>query len=220
MNEHAGCGSRARSAGVVMGTTAALVVLLSWLWPDLVAIARGGLAQGPFEVALARAAAVVAALCAGWWWTVTCVIAAATFAGASPARRRGCPGWWHRAVLGACGVAIVSTLSGPAHATGESGPSGDAATLVQGLPLPDRPLGSLVRSRPPSPRPASAAEVVTVAAGDSLWSLAAARLPRGASDGEIDAAWRRLYAVNRSTIGPDPDLIHSGLRLRIPGARP
>ena len=57
-----------------------------------------------------------------------------------------------------------------------------------------------------------------MAPGDSLWSLARTRLPQGATDAEVDAAWRRIYAANRAAIGPDPDLIRPGLRLRTPGA--
>ncbi|MEU4686628.1 transglycosylase family protein [Streptomyces xinghaiensis] len=50
----------------------------------------------------------------------------------------------------------------------------------------------------------------TVAAGDTL-SAIAQRL--GAGD------WKRLYAANRRTIGPDPDLILPGQRLVVPGGR-
>jgi hypothetical protein len=226
MGEHAGRGSWPRSAAVVAAMTAALMLLLSWLWPDLTAVAAGDLARDSLEVALSRVAAVAAALCAGWWWLVTCATAVSAAGGTSPARPRGCPAWWHRAVLGACGVAVASALAAPAYAAGEAELSGQperGVAVVQGLPLPDRPLGSLARSGPPaepSPGPASStADTVTVAAGDSLWSLAKQRLPVGATDAEVDAAWRRLYAANRAAIGPDPDLIRPGLRLRVPGAR-
>jgi hypothetical protein len=226
MGEHAGRGAWPRSAAVVAAMTGALVLLLSWLWPDLTAVAAGDLAGDSLEVALSRVAAVAAAFCAGWWWGITCATAISTVGGTSPVRPRGCPAWWHRAVLGACGVAIASALASPAYAAGEaelSGQPGRGVAVVQGLPLPDRPLGSPARSGPPAhppPEPASStAGTVTVASGDSLWSLAKTRLPHDATDAEVDAAWRRIYAANRAAIGPDPDVIRPGLRLRIPGAR-
>jgi nucleoid-associated protein YgaU len=57
---------------------------------------------------------------------------------------------------------------------------------------------------------------VTVAPGDSLWLIAARRLGADASQGEVAAAWPRWYAANRDVIGPDPNLIHPGQRLRTP----
>jgi hypothetical protein len=80
------------------------------------------------------------------------------------------------------------------------------------LPLPTLPLGAAVTSEGPAPGP----RTVVVRAGDSLWSLAASRLPSSAPEAAVDAAWRRLYEHNRTTVGPDPDLIHPGDRLRLP----
>jgi LysM repeat protein len=45
--------------------------------------------------------------------------------------------------------------------------------------------------------------------GDSLSSIAAARAVRG--------GWQALYAANRRVIGPDPDVIHPGTVLVLPG---
>jgi hypothetical protein len=59
---------------------------------------------------------------------------------------------------------------------------------------------------------AAAGEVV-VRRGDSLWSIAAAELGPRASAAQIEQRWRRWYAVNRATIGADPDLILPGTRL-------
>jgi nucleoid-associated protein YgaU len=61
----------------------------------------------------------------------------------------------------------------------------------------------------------SAGDVV-VRSGDSLWSLAAARLPGTARPAEVERAWRAVYAANRAEIGPDPGLIHPGQRLHLP----
>jgi nucleoid-associated protein YgaU len=56
-----------------------------------------------------------------------------------------------------------------------------------------------------------------VRAGDSLWALAAAELGPNATDPAVAARWPHWYAANLGVIGPDPDLIHPGQVLRIPG---
>ncbi|TAK69146.1 MAG: hypothetical protein EPO13_08000 [Actinomycetota bacterium] len=64
---------------------------------------------------------------------------------------------------------------------------------------------------PPSPR-----RVVVVRRGDCLWHIASQVLPDRATAAAIDREWRRWYAENRRTIGPDPDLLIPGQRLREP----
>ena len=60
-----------------------------------------------------------------------------------------------------------------------------------------------------SSRPAEHAVTWTVRPGDTLSAIAAALgLPGG---------WQALYAANRPLIGPDPDLIHAGTVLTVPG---
>ncbi len=59
-------------------------------------------------------------------------------------------------------------------------------------------------------------EVYVVAPGDCLWTIARDHLPRGASDGDVAAAWPRWWRDNRVVIGPDPGLIHPGTRLVVP----
>ncbi|MDR2257274.1 MAG: hypothetical protein LBE25_14950 [Arthrobacter sp.] len=61
-----------------------------------------------------------------------------------------------------------------------------------------------------------ASEVVVVAPGDSLWSLARDRLGPGADAEDIAAEWPRWYRLNADVIGADPDLIAVGTRLFIP----
>jgi nucleoid-associated protein YgaU len=64
--------------------------------------------------------------------------------------------------------------------------------------------------------PADGRAEVTVRAGDSLWSLASARLGPLASDLDIAREWPRLYQANRAVIGESPDLLHPGQVLRLP----
>lgn len=86
---------------------------------------------------------------------------------------------------------------------------------LDGLPLPDRPV--LVAPAEPSAPPEQEREIVLVAPGDTLWSIAARSLGPAAHDGEIADAARRWYLENRGVIGTDPDLIRPGQRLVAPG---
>lgn len=53
---------------------------------------------------------------------------------------------------------------------------------------------------------------IEVEAGDSLWSIAEERVGLG----RTATCWPRIYAANRSTIGPDPDHIEPGQKLELP----
>jgi nucleoid-associated protein YgaU len=82
--------------------------------------------------------------------------------------------------------------------------------------VPDRPTAG-APTRYTELRPAVPVRVV-VRKGDSLWSIAARELGRGATDDAIAARWPDWYATNRQVIGNDPDLILPGQVLRIPPA--
>ncbi|TDK23568.1 LysM domain-containing protein [Arthrobacter crusticola] len=102
---------------------------------------------------------------------------------------------------------------------GQSHPSGREPRVSphwKPLPLPCDP-GLLARP----PRQQGPAQVedppgVVVHSGDSLWSIAAARLGPLATDAEIAASWPRWYARNASLIGQDPDLLTPGQTLAPP----
>ncbi|MGP3998959.1 transglycosylase family protein [Streptomyces sp. 8N706] len=55
-------------------------------------------------------------------------------------------------------------------------------------------------------------ETYTVAAGDSLYTIARVR--------DVDGGWERLYETNRDVVGGDPDLILPGQRLSLDGKAP
>jgi nucleoid-associated protein YgaU len=60
----------------------------------------------------------------------------------------------------------------------------------------------------------------TVVTGDSLWRIARTVLSTGGSaqDGStISELWRAIYDMNREIIGANPNLIHPGQVLQIPG---
>lgn len=76
---------------------------------------------------------------------------------------------------------------------------------------PSRPA----RAAAPSPGPDDAGRVV-VAAGDSLWAIAAHHLAPDATDAEIAASWPQWYRANSDVIGTDPGLIVPGQQLTAP----
>ena len=70
-------------------------------------------------------------------------------------------------------------------------------------------LTSTVDAATASTTTAQPAPRYVVQPGDSLSSIAVARAVRG--------GWQALYAANRRVIGPDPDVIHPGTVLVLPG---
>ncbi len=87
----------------------------------------------------------------------------------------------------------------------ELGDQGLLATLEQ------RWLGS---AAPAEGYESRTGKVVVVKRGDSLSAIAAREL------GDVEA-WRALYEANKDVVGPDPNEIYAGMRLRVPvrGAR-
>ena len=81
-------------------------------------------------------------------------------------------------------------------------------------PVPDRPAGA-----PTADTPVTADRVVV--RGDCLWHIAAdpllGQLGRLPSDGEVAVAVDAWWRANADVIGPDPDLLLPGQRLRAPG---
>lgn len=222
-----------RGALVWVSATVAAGILIGWLRPDL---AVSGGAPGSLDVALARGAALVGSACLGWLWLVTGLTVLEAI-DAKARARLGCPPALRRLVLLACGVALAGGAV-PAQAA-DQGHRADArrgAEVVAGLVLPERTFGATAPVRQtaadhaqqgvqavqadPGVRPDQAdrpaREVVVVAPGDSLWTVAARLLPATAPAAEVDALWRRIYAANRALIGADPGLIRPGQQLRVP----
>ncbi len=107
-------------------------------------------------------------------------------------------------------VAAALGVAAPAIADDVARP---ALEKLDGLRVPDRPVGALGAPR----APASAADRSwTVHAGDCLWSLAEAHLGGRPTAAEVDRAWRTVYRANRAAIGADPDLLRPGTRLTVP----
>ena len=201
--------------------TAATALLVGWLLPHLVAAATAP-PTADFEEWLVVGCEAAAVGATTWLWLLVSVVSLEA-AGATTRRRARVPATVRRLVLVACGAGLVGGLASPAYAATPPSP-------LVGLPLPDRPTahGLPHPGRPGDPAPAADRRHATdaptttlrVAPGDSLWTLAAADLPEGASVAEVDQRWREIHDANREVIGGDPDLIHPGQQLRLPPGRP
>jgi hypothetical protein len=146
------------------------------------------------------------ALALVWLWLVTTVTVLGLLRGRTV---RG--GATRRLVLLACGVAVVAGTGAPALAS-----AGDGTELLAGLSLPERavaPHHQHAQHAEPRPAASSSADTYVVRPGDSLSSIALAH----PGSGSLDDRWRALWRANRDVVGDDPDLIHPGQALRLPG---
>jgi nucleoid-associated protein YgaU len=209
------------------------------------AVLVGGLSRSPgagaltFEQLLCGGCAAVLVACDLWLATTTLLTVAGLLAREYGGRSRGlsqernralnrvagalggtvdraldrcCPALLRAVVTTALGLTVATTVATPAPADDHGRvptPSG-----LDGLALPDRTVGT--EQRPPDRAVPASRGTVVVHTGDSLWGIAASLAPRGASDATLTRAWHRLYRVNVTRIGPDPDLILPGTRLRVP----
>ena len=125
------------------------------------------------------------------------------------------PGIVRRAGAAVLGVsAALLTAVAPARAATGSGTVTAAVDARLALSPTQEPIqGS-------APRTSTTHAAVVVVAGDTLWDIARRHLPPGASDADVAHAWPQWYVANRTLIGPDPDRLLPGMRLRVPGGRP
>lgn len=130
------------------------------------------------------------------------------------------------------GEAIVEPATGAAaDPSGGAGhpvhtrPAAMTQPVEESAPAAPEPTEAPERSTAPTrpsgltERPASlkGRRTYTVAAGDCLWTIAAAILPPTASSDQIAAEVERIWRLNAERIGTgDPDLIDVGTVLRLP----
>lgn len=148
------------------------------------------------------------ALALTWLWVITTATVVGLLRGRVAAR-----GATQQLVLLACGVAVVAGTGLPASAD-----TGDGRELLVGLSLPDRAVAPVVHRGTAhhavaKTEPTAPTSTYVVRPGDSLSSIALAH--PGA--GSLDDRWRALWRANRDVVGDDPDLIHPGQALRLPG---
>lgn len=226
MGQAADRASGTRCLLVLLVVTAGAVCLTAGLLPDVLALGRairsGAVAGTPFDHVLVQVCEAAVVGCTLWLWLATAVVACGAASGWRPRHPR-VPRAVSRMVLAACGVALVGGFGAPAHAGDGSGKS-----PLDGLPLPERATTTThvsrvfaraashhERAEPPGRRPPA---LVVVRPGDTLWALARAGLPPSRGDDEVAARVHEIHQANRTVIGPDPDLIRPGQRLRMPPA--
>src|SRR4051794_21731844 len=206
-----------RAGALLVGATAAGSGVWSLSRPPLAVLARCALhpsAAGAltFDRVLSGACAAVLVLCSLWLATATLLSVVAllargygeTSAALDRALDRLSPALLRAVVTTALGITVTTTVAPPAPAD-QPGP-GRAPAGLDGLALPDRTVGALPAGRRSG----------VVRSGDSSWGIAASLSPPSASAPTVPGAGHRLYRVNATRIGPDPDLILPGTRLRVP----
>jgi len=110
-------------------------------------------------------------------------------------------------------AALITTTGAalaPQPATASNTPPGPPSFVDQTPAVTSRVPAPSV----PSPTSCSG-QIHRVAAGDTLWSLAA-RAVRSTDSGRVTIAWHRLYDVNRATVGPNPSLLQVGSAVCVP----
>lgn len=237
-----------RGASAAAGVLAAYVgasALLAWA-SSAVATAVRAPGPAPLDAAVGVAAAAAAWLVLTWL-VLTTILALATTVLTGTAPRlprlqrladRVTPALVRRAAAAALGAGLtgVSLAGGPLAYAGTS-PRPAAATAVV-VPALDRPADLLPGWTPDRPvtrhtaRTPSRVHLVTntahagravadevvVRRGDTLWDIAARHLGPEATAAEVATEWPRWHRANRDLIGPQPDLILPGQRLRPPGS--
>lgn len=104
-------------------------------------------------------------------------------------------GYAYQAATGPQGEAGPTGPAGPAGAKGATGPKGPSGTAGKPAPKPA-----------PKPSTGSNTKFYTVKAGDSLSKIGS----------QFHVSWQSIYSANRGAVGSNPNLIHPGLRLKIP----
>lgn len=219
--------SKLRSLLVWLCITAGVAALAWGLLPVELSL------QGSFDELLVRLCSWALLACGGWFWAASTAVVASvltTRTGTEPRPLRGVPGPVRRLVLLLCGVALTGGIAAPALATPGPAPldgqDHSGRVVLTGLPFPDRATKDEAAEHPraaavhahsfPGHRDPVPGRTVVVGHGDSLWSIAADRLPADAGNAEVAAAWQAIYALNRDVIGADPDRIEPGQRLTLP----
>ena len=184
--------------------------VVAWLLPAVAHLRR----RRPSPARWSGSVPSLPCVAAAWLWVATVVTVLAALRGREQyAVAVAVPAPLRRVVLAACGVgarpaAWLASWDLRTRRPDSRTRTGSAAprAAVAGLPLPDRATApAALGPRSSWSRPGRHA----------LGASPPAPSGAGASDAEIDAAWRRLHDLNRAEIGPDPDLIRPAQRLEV-----
>lgn len=195
---------------VWLAATALPLAALPLALPPLTGTDRSA---GPSRFAdlLVTACAVLLLVGLVWLWAQVSLVVLEVVSGRTGGGRRHASSWVRRAVLAACGLAVLA--SGPAGAAESSfDPAGAGRGVVAGLALPDRPVALLPAraGRPTAPRaeappptstpPTSTAALPARAAGRGR--AAPAPAPPGAGRAVVDRG-DSLWRIAERRLGND-----------------
>lgn len=167
-----------------------------------------------FDDLLVRGATGVLGLAVAWAAAIVLAIGveALTDGRVALAPRLGCP----QAVrAGLLALVPVLLIGGPAASAREA--ADPPPRSLDGLAVPTRtadPGAEDAVSRAQSGP--SVSSTVRVRPGDSLWRIARRVLPAEEPDTTVADAVRALHALNRATVGADPDRLRPGQILELP----
>ena len=105
----------------------------------------------------------------------------------------------------------ASPEQAPSSTATDSSGSDNASRSADSTPPSSQTVQPSTGPDSPPPRP-----TLTVAPGESLWSITAHLLPAGSGPARIAQAWPVLYHANSEVIGADPSLIRPGTVLNVP----
>ncbi|WP_062516022.1 LysM peptidoglycan-binding domain-containing protein [Demequina gelatinilytica] len=183
------------ASGLLAWRACARLDLQVWAPGDLVAIGAGALG---------------AALAARFVLDVLLALTAQLRGAAAPRSS----GRWARSVAALLAALILG--AGGAHAA-EPPPSAGWLPATGSSASSSSPPPAATSDPTPAPAPAAPEPALhVVVRGESLWSITSAALGADATPAAVAEAWPVLYEHNRARIGADADLIHPGLRLRLP----
>jgi nucleoid-associated protein YgaU len=111
-----------------------------------------------------------------------------------------------------------TTVTAPDPGFGAGAPAPTPTSPAASRPMNSPPTAPGLGPLGPAPHtPSSTASgTVTVVRGDTLWAIAARHLGPHASPLQVAREWPRWYAVNRTVIGSNPNIIRVGQVLTVP----
>jgi hypothetical protein len=171
------------------------------------------LSRATFDDVLVTGATWILLAAAAWGAAIAVALALEALTRGRLRSTWACPPALRRGLLAGIGL-LVSSGVVPLPATASAPRPGPVGSTIAALPVPARPVdGSPVPTEHGTGRDTGQ---VVVRRGDTLWAIATRALPRSARAPDVARLVGQLHRVNRQQIGPDPDLIAPGMRLRVP----
>lgn len=99
-------------------------------------------------------------------------------------------------------------------------PQGKGAWPVCGVGLTNTPYAPTTTPPPVTPPPTTPPPVTPPTTGDTYTVKAGDYLSKIATELKVEGGWQALYELNKAVIGPNPNLIQVGMKLKLPASAP